>query len=324
MSKATCIRDYGPADALSWEDAEIGPPGPGELVLRHTAIGLNYIDVYFRTGAYRAPQLPFIPGMEAAGYVEELGPGIADLAIGDRVAYAGSLGAYSQRRIIAADRVVKVPDSIGDHTAAAMMLKGLTAHYLLRRTYPVQAGDTLLLHAAAGGVGLLACQWAKYLGATVIGTVGSEAKARLAADHGCDYPLIYTREDFVQRVREITGGAGVSVVYDSVGKDTFMRSLDCLRPLGMMVSFGQSSGRVDALDIGVLSQKGSLFLTRPTLMTYTAKRRDLLAAAGELFDVVSTGRVKVEIGQTFGLQDARAAHRALEARQTTGSTVLVP
>jgi NADPH2:quinone reductase len=293
-------------------------------LLRHTAIGLNFIDVYYRTGTYRAPQLPFTPGMEAAGRIEALGAGVTEFRIGDRVAYAGVLGAYAELRIISADRLVKVPDSVDDRTAAAMMLKGMTAQYLLRRTYPVKAGDTILFHAIAGGVGLIACQWARTIGATVIGTAGSAAKVRLAADYGCDFPLDYTRDDFVQRVKKITGGEGVPVVYDGVGKDTFMRSLECLRPLGMMVSFGQSSGKVEPLDIGVLSQKGSLFLTRPTLMTYIARRDDLVRTARELFEIVASGQVTVNVGQTFTLQEAQVAHRALEMRQTTGSTVLIP
>lgn len=324
MPKVIQVHANGTAGVLRWEDAEVGAPGHGEVRIRHTAVGLNYIDVYFRQGVYPAPGFPFIPGKEAAGRVEALGPDVTEFKPGDRVAYAGSLGAYAEDRIISAERLVKLPDSVDDRTAAAMMLKGMTAQYLLRRAYDVKAGDTILLHAAAGGVGLIACQWAKRLGATVIGTVGSEAKARLAAEHGCDHPIIYTREDFVRRVREITGGQGVPVVYDSVGKDTFMRSLDCLRPFGLMVSFGQSSGNVPPFDIGVLSQKGSLFLTRPTLMTYTTRREDLLATAQELFNVVSGGQVRIAIGQSFALRDAAAAHHALEARQTTGSTVLIP
>jgi NADPH2:quinone reductase len=324
MPKAIHVHDYGPPDVLRYEEVEVEAPGPDKVLVRHTAIGLNYIDVYFRKGAYRAPKLPFVPGMEAGGRVEALGPDVTEFQVGDRVAYAGSLGAYAEQRIVRAARLVKVPDTVDDRTAAAMMLKGMTAQCLLRRVYPVKAGDTILLHAAAGGVGLIACQWAKHLGATVIGTVGSEAKARLAAEHGCDHPVNYKREDFVERVKEITSGEGVPVVYDSVGKDTFMRSLDCLRPLGLMVSFGQSSGDVEPLDISVLSQKGSLFLTRPTMMTYTARREDLLNTSRELFDVVAQDHVKIEIGQSFALRDASDAHRALEARETTGSTVLMP
>ncbi|MGH8501090.1 MAG: quinone oxidoreductase family protein [Gammaproteobacteria bacterium] len=324
MPKAIQVHTNGAPDVLQWENVEVRAPARGEVRIRHTAVGLNYIDVYFRKGTYPAPGFPFIPGMEAAGRVEALGPDVTEFRPGDRVAYAGALGAYAEQRIMPAERLVKLPDSIDDRTAAAMMLKGMTAQYLLRRVYAVKAGDTILLHAAAGGVGLIACQWAKRLGATVIGTVGSEEKAELAAAHGCDHPIIYTREDFVARVKKITGGDGVPVVYDSVGADTFMRSLDCLRPFGLMVSFGQSSGNVAPLDIGVLSQKGSLFLTRPTLMTYTARRTDLLATASELFEVVGRGEVRIEIGRSFALRDARDAHRALESRETAGSTVLLP
>jgi NADPH:quinone reductase len=324
MPHAICVHETGAAEELRWEPVEVSEPGTGEVLLRHTAVGLNYIDVYFRTGTYRAPQLPFVPGMEAAGTIEALGSNVSEFKIGDRVAYAGPLGAYAERRVIPADRLVKLPTAVDDRTGAAMMLKGMTAQYLLRRTYKVKQGDVILLHAAAGGVGLIACQWAKHLGATVIGTVGSDAKAALAAAHGCDYPVNYTREDFVQKVKDLTAGAGVSVVYDAVGKDTFMSSLDCLRPLGMMVSFGQSSGKVEPIDVRLLSQKGSLFLTRPTLMTYTAQREDLLATARELLDVVGKGIVKIKIGRSFALRDAQVAHQALEARQTTGSTVLIP
>lgn len=323
-TRAIRVHEYGSSDVLRWEEVEVGEPGPGEVLLRHDAVGLNYIDVYFRKGLYHASKLPFVPGMEAAGRVTTLGPDVADLSVGDRVAYAGTLGAYAEQRIIAADRLVRLPVGIDDHTAAAMMLKGMTAQYLLRQTYRVEAGDTILVHAAAGGVGLIVCQWAKHLGATVIGTVGSEAKARLAAAHGCDYPIVYTREDFAAKVKEVTQGRGVPVVYDAVGKDTFLRSLDCLRPRGMMVSFGQASGAIEPFDVALLSQKGSLFLTRPTLMTYTARRKDLLATAGELFEVVEHGIVKIKIAQQFALQDAALAHRALESRQTSGSTVLIP
>jgi len=322
MSSAIRIHKIGGPEVLEWEEVTVGDPGPGEVRLRHGAVGLNFIDVYFRTGAYGA-DLPFTPGLEASGVVEALGEGVSDLRVGDRVAYAAPpAGAYSEERLMPADRVVKVPDGVSDELAAAMMLKGMTAQYLLRQTYRVNAGDTILFHAAAGGVGLIACQWAKSLGATVIGTVGSDEKAELAAAHGCDHPIVYTRENFVERVKSITGGEGVPVVYDSVGKDTFMDSLDCLKPLGSMVIFGQSSGPVPPLEVGLLAAKGSLFLTRPTLMTYTAKREDLVAAAGELFQVVEAGAVKLEINQRFPLKHAAAAHRALEARQTTGSTIL--
>ncbi|RKZ36553.1 MAG: quinone oxidoreductase [Gammaproteobacteria bacterium] len=325
MSKAIVMSETGGPEVLKWNDVEVGEPGAGQVRLRHTAVGLNYIDVYFRTGAYPGPALPFTPGLEAAAVVETVGPGVADLKPGDRVAYASPpLGAYSEERLMAADRVVKLPDGVDDQTAAAMMLQGMTAQYLLRQTYPVQTGETILFHAAAGGVGLMACQWAKHLGATVIGTVSSEAKAELAAAHGCDHPVIYTRENFVERVKEITEGAGVPVVYDSVGKDTFAESLECLRPRGMMVSFGQSSGKVPPVDIAVLSAKGSLFLTRPSLMTYTASRADLVTSANEVFQLVESGALKIEVNQTFALTDAAEAHRALEGRRTTGSTVLLP
>jgi NADPH2:quinone reductase len=309
---------------MRWEDIDPGKPAKGEVLLRHTAIGLNFIDVYHRTGIYPVERLPFTPGLEGAGVIEAVGDGVSDLKVGDRVAYAGAIGSYAERRLAPAAKLVRIPDGIDDKTAAAMMLKGMTAQYLLTGCYPVKRGDTILFHAAAGGVGTIACQWAKHLGATVIGTVGSEQKAKLARDLGCDYPIITTKEDFVQRAREITKGAGVAAVYDSVGKDTFMRSLDCLRPLGMMVSFGQSSGLVPPFDIGILSKKGSLFLTRPTLMTYTAKREDLLSRSQQLFDVVKKGVVKIEINQTFPLKEADKAHEALEARRTTGSTVLLP
>ena len=322
MSHAIRIHETGGPEVLNWEEVTVGDPGPGQVRLRHGAVGLNYIDVYFRSGLYPV-EPPFTPGLEACGAVEAIGDGVTDLGVGDRVAYAAPPpGAYSEVRLMPADRVVKVPDAVSDETAAAMMLKGMTAHYLLRRTYRVKPGDAILFHAAAGGVGLIACQWAKHLGATVIGTVGSDAKAELAAAHGCDHPIVYTRENFVERVKSITGGEGVPVVYDSVGKDTFMDSLDCLRPLGTMVLFGQSSGPVPPFDIGTLAPKGSLFLTRPTLMTYTAKREDLVTAASELFAVVESGAVKLEINQHFALENAAEAHRALEARETTGSTVL--
>lgn len=323
MPNAIRIHELGGPEVLSWEEITVGEPGPGEVRLRQTAVGLNFIDVYFRTGLYKAPALPFIPGLEGAGVVEAVGAGVDTLAVGDRVAYATQpLGAYAEARVMAADRLVKVPDSVDDNTAAAMMLQGMTAQYLLRQTYPVQAGQTILFHAVAGGVGLIACQWAKHLGATVIGTVGSEAKAELARAHGCDHTINYKSEDFVARVREITEGRGVPVVYDSVGRDTFMKSMECLSPRGMLVSFGQSSGAVAPLDPGILSARGSLYLTRPTLFTYTAKPEDLQATARELFEVVGAGHVKIEVNQHFPLRDAAEAHRALEARRTTGSSVL--
>ncbi|MGH6921233.1 MAG: quinone oxidoreductase family protein [Geminicoccaceae bacterium] len=319
------VHEVGGPEVLRFEQVEVGEPGPGQVRLKQTAIGLNFIDVYHRTGLYPPASLPFTPGLEGAGVVEVIGEGVTEVGVGDRVAYAAPpIGAYAETRLMQADRLVRLPDGISDRQAAAMMLKGMTAQYLLRRTFPVEAGQTILFHAAAGGVGLIACQWAKHLGARVIGTVGSEAKAELARAHGCDVPIRYDREDVVARVRELTDGKGVSVVYDSVGQSTFRQSLDCLAPRGMLVAFGQSSGNIPPLDLGILSQKGSLYVTRPTLMTYNAARDDLVASAEELFDVVQSGAVKIEINQTFALRDAAAAHRALEARQTTGSTVLLP
>ena len=325
MPKAIRIHETGGPDAMQWEDVEIGTPGPGEIRIRHEAVGLNYIDVYFRTGLYPAPSLPFSPGMEGAGVVDAVGEGVGSLAVGDRIAYAAPpVGAYAEERLMPAEKVVKIPAGIDSSQAAAMMLQGMTVEYLLRRTCPVRSGDTILFHAAAGGVGLIACQWAKHLGATVIGTVGNDEKAELARAHGCDHPIVYTRENFTERVRELTDGAGVPVVYDAVGRDTFEGSLDCLQPRGMLVSFGQSSGKIDPFDVGILSAKGSLYITRPTLMTYTASRADLEASAQALFDVVGSGAVRITVNQTFPLADAAAAHRALESRRTTGSTVLMP
>ena len=325
MPKAIRIHEYGGPEVLRWEDVEVGDPGPGQLRIRHGAIGLNYIDVYHRTGLYPLPSLPWTLGMEGAGRVEAVGEGVTEFQVGDRVAYASPpVGAYAEVRLIPADRVVALPTAINDQTAAAMMLQGMTAQYLLRRTYRVQPGDAVLLHAAAGGVGLIASQWARQLGALVIGTVGSDEKAAVARAHGCHHAIVYTRENFVERVREITNGQGVAVVYDSVGQETFMGSLDCLRPLGMMVSFGNASGPVPAFEPGLLAAKGSLFLTRPSLMHYTAQRRDLVASAADLFDVVATGAVKIEVRQTYPLAETAQAHRDLEARKTTGSTVLLP
>ena len=322
MTHAIRIHQTGGPEVLQWEAVQIGKPGPGEIRLRQAAAGLNYIDVYHRTGAYPV-QTPATPGMEGAGVVEEVGAGVTEMKVGDRVAYASApMGAYAEARLMPADRVVKVPDGISDIQAASMMLKGMTAQYLLRRTYRVKAGDTILVHAAAGGVGLILCQWAKHLGATVIGTVGSEEKAALARANGCAHTVIYTREDFQSRVMEITGGKKVPVVYDSVGKDTFARSLDCLQPMGMMVLYGAASGPVPPFDLGQLAAKGSLFITRPTLFVYTAKREDLVASATELFDLVLHGAVKLHVNQTYALKDAAQAHRDLEARKTTGSTVL--
>jgi NADPH2:quinone reductase len=325
MSKAIRMEKTGGPEVLQWVDYDPGQPGPGEVLLRHEAVGLNFIDVYHRTGLYPLPELPATPGMEGAGIVEKLGEGVSEVGVGDRVAYAAiPPGAYAQIRRIPAHRLVKLPESISNRQAAAMMLQGMTARYLLHGCFKVTSGNTILIHAAAGGVGLIACQWAKHLGATVIGTVGSPQKAELAGAHGCDYPLRYNEEDFVSRVREITDGKGVDVVYDSVGQATFMKSLDCLKPMGTMVSFGQSSGPVQPLDLGVLVAKGSLFLTRPSLMTYTAKREDLLDHAKDLFDVVEKSAVTIEVRQTYPLSEVAQAHRDLENRKTTGSTILLP
>jgi len=324
MSHAIRIYETGGPEVMRWEEVSLGETAPNEVRVRHAAVGLNFIDIYHRSGLYPLP-LPSGLGLEGAGVVEAVGSGVTDLKPGDRVAYAGGPpGAYAEVRNLPADRLVKLPETIDFKTAAAMMLQGMTAQYLLRRTYRVQPGDTILIQAAAGGVGLIVCQWAKALGATVIGTVSSDAKAALAKAHGCDHPIIYTREDFVARVKEITHGAGVPVVYDSIGKDTFTGSLDCLRPLGMMVTFGNASGPVPPVDTLELSKRGSLFLTRPTLFTYIARRADLLATAQELFDVVASGKVRIEVNQTYALKDAAQAHIDLAARKTTGSSVLLP
>jgi len=322
MTHAIRIHKPGGPEALVWDEIQVGSPGPGQIRLRHTAVGLNFIDVYHRTGLYPLP-LPLIIGSEGAGVVEELGPGVTGLAVGDRVAYAGAIGAYAEARLIQADRVVKIPAGITDHQAAAMMLQGMTVQYLIREVYAVKAGDTILIHAAAGGVGMILCQWAKSLGATVIGTVSSDEKAELAKAHGCDHPIVYTREDFAKRVGEITQGKKLPVVYDSIGKDTFMQSLDCLRPRGLMAMFGQASGSPPPMEINVLAQKGSLYLTRPTLGTFIATAETLKHTADDLFDVVASGKVKISVNQTYPLKDAAQAHRDLEARKTTGSTVLM-
>jgi NADPH:quinone reductase len=323
MPHAMRIHEHGGAEKLQWEEVEVGDPGPGQVRVRNTAVGLNFIDTYQRSGLYPMP-LPFTPGSEGAGVVEAVGPKVKEFRTGDRVAYSGPIGAYAEVLLRPADRLVKIPAGIDDKTAAAMMLKGLTAQYLVRRTYRVKKGDTILLHAAAGGVGLILSQWARYLGATVIGTVGSEEKAALAKKAGCKHVIVTSREKFPQRVKEITKGKGVPVVYDGVGKDTFMDSLDCLQPLGMMVSFGNASGAVPPFNAGILAQKGSLFLTRPTLGNYTGSREELLRAARDLFSVVRSGKVKIAINQTYPLRDAAQAQRDLEARKTTGSTVLIP
>lgn len=327
MQQASAIRFQrtGGPEVLSLEQVVVGAPQAGHVLIRHTAIGLNYIDTYHRTGLYPVQALPSGIGLEAAGVVERVGDGVTDLQLGDRVAYGtGPIGAYSQLRVMPADKLVKIPEGIDDKTAAAMMLKGLTAQYLLRRTYKVQSGDSVLIHAASGGVGLILCQWAKHLGANVIGTVGSPQKATVAREHGCDHTILYRIENFPARVKDFTGGKGVAVVYDGVGKDTFMGSLDSLARLGMMVSYGNASGTVPPLDLGLLNQKGSLFLTRPSLMGYAATRQELVSMADELFDVVKSGAVKIEINQTYKLRDAVQAHRDLESRKTTGCTVFLP
>ncbi|MCO4860428.1 quinone oxidoreductase [Cupriavidus sp. WGlv3] len=324
MSKAIRIEQTGGPEVMQWVDVQVGDPGPGEVRVRHEAVGLNYIDVYFRTGLYKQP-LPGGLGMEGAGVVEAVGEGVRHVAVGDRVAYAGRpTGAYAQVRVMPADIVVRLPDAIPFDTAAAMMLQGLTAQYLIRDSYKVQPGDTVLLHAAAGGVGLIACQWLKALGVTVIGTVGSDEKAELARANGCAHTIVYTRESFVERVREITNGKGVPAVYDSIGADTFRGSLDCLAPRGTMVSFGNASGPVPPFDLSVLGNKGSLRLTRPTLMTYVVHRELLEPMVADLFDAVTTGKVKVDIRQRYALSEVAQAHRDLEARKTTGSTILLP
>ena len=324
MPHAIRIHQTGGPEVLLWEEVDVPAPAAGEATVRHHAVGLNFIDTYHRTGLYPLP-LPAGIGLEGAGVVEAVGDGVTEVRVGDRVAYAGGpVGAYAEVRNIPAHRLLRQPDSITFNTAAAMMLQGLTAAYLLRRTYRVQPGDAVLIHAAAGGVGLIACQWAKALGATVIGTVGSPAKAELARAHGCDHVINYSTENFTQRVREITGGEGVPVVYDGVGKDTLMGSLDSLRPLGMLVTYGNASGPVPPFDLLQLSQKGSLFVTRPTIVHYTARRADLEALGAELFEIVAYGKVRIEVNQTYPLKDAAQAHRDLEARKTTGSTILVP
>jgi NADPH2:quinone reductase len=325
MAKAIRIHETGGPEVMRFEDYDPGRPAAGEALVRQEAVGLNFIDVYHRNGTYPLPSLPAVPGMEGAGVVEAVGEGVTEVAAGDRVAYAGlPPGAYAEARLIPAHRLVRLPDAISTRQGAAMMLQGMTARYLLHGCYKVKSGDRILIHAAAGGVGLIVCQWANHLGATVIGTVGSEEKAELARAHGCHHTILYDREDFTERTREITDGRGVDVVYDSVGQATFMKSLDCLRPMGMMVSFGQSSGLVAPFNPGLLSAKGSLFLTRPTLMTYTAQRDDLLEHAHDLFEVVQNGAVKIEVRQTYALSEAAKAHADLEARKTTGSTILLP
>lgn len=318
------VHKTGGPEVLSWESIELDQPGAGQVRLRHTAVGLNFIDTYHRSGLYPLP-LPTGIGLEAAGVVEAIGEGVSDLKIGDRVAYpSGPIGAYAEAVNAPASRVVKLPDSIDDREAAGMMMQGMTSQYLLRQTYDVKKGDTIVIHAAAGGVGLIACQWAKALGAEVIGTVGSQEKAELAKAHGCDHPVLYREEDLVARVREITDGKGVPVVYDSVGKDTWAQSVDCLSPRGLLVIFGNSSGLTPPIDSQLLMAKGSLYFTRPSLAAYTASTEDLRTTAQDLFDVVGSGDVRIEVNQEYALKDAVQAHKDIEARKTTGSTVLIP
>ena len=321
MPHAILVRKPGGPEQLVLEEVEVGDPGPGQARLRQTAVGLNFIDVYHRSGLYPQPG-HFIPGVEGAGVVESVGPGVKELKAGDRVAYAGPIGGYADTRLIAADRLVKLPDDISDEQAAAMMLQGMTVDMLIRSVWPLHAGDTILIHAAAGGVGLIMCQWASALGATVIGAVSSEEKAELARANGCHHPIIYSQQDFVAEVERLTDGKKLPVVYDSVGRDTFVRSLDCLQKRGLMVSFGQASGAVEPFSPLLLAQKGSLYLTRPTLFDYISTREELERSAASLFDAVRTGKLKVDIGQRFPLSEAAEAHRALEARKTIGSTIL--
>jgi NADPH2:quinone reductase len=324
MPNAIRIHQTGGPEVLQWESVAVGEPGPGEARVRHTAVGLNYIDTYHRSGLYKLP-LPSGIGLEAAGVVEAVGPGVTDIAKGDRVAYCGGPpGSYAEVRVMPADKLVKLPDGVSDRSAATLMLKGLTVEYLFRQTFPLKGGETILFHAAAGGVGLIACQWARALGVTMIGTVGSDEKAALAKANGCAHTIVYTRENFVERVKELTGGQGVPVVYDSVGKDSFPASLDCLKRRGMFVSFGNTSGPIAAFDIGLLLQKGALFATRPSIAMYAATRQDLLRMADEMFALVKAGKIVSEARQTYALKDATQAHRDLEARKTTGATLLLP
>jgi len=325
MSKAIRIYETGGPEVLKWEDIDVKVPGFGEAKIRHTAIGLNYIDVYGRTGLHSVPSLPHTLGMEGAGIVEAVGEGVNDVVVGDRIAYVMSPpGAYSEKRTVPASCLIKLPNNVSEETAAAMMLKGMTAQYLLNQTYQVKEGDHILIHAAAGGVGLILCQWAKHLGAKIIGTVGSKEKAALAESHGCDHTIVYTQEKFKDRVSEITRGKGVDVVYDSIGQSTFMDSLDCLRPLGLMVTFGNATGPITPFSPSILAARGSLFLTRPTIFTYIAKRKNMVSMATELFNIFSSGAVKIEINQIYNLKDAAQAHYDLEARKTTGSTIFKP
>jgi NADPH:quinone reductase len=323
MTKAMVMHQTGEPSVMKWENFEVPDPGPGEVKLRHTAIGVNFIDIYFRSGLYAHP-LPFVTGQEGAGIVTKLGKGVKNVKLGDRVAYCGVLGSYAEEMKLPADRVVKIPKGISDQTAAAMMLKGMTAQYLLRQIRRIGKGDTIVFHAAAGGVGLIACQWAKALGAKVIGTVSTDEKAALAKKHGCTWPIVYTRENFVEAVNKITKGKKVPVVYDSVGKDTFPGSLDCLQQRGLFVSFGNASGPIPPFNAAILAQKGSLFMTRPSLPHYTGTREQLEKTAGDLFSVVKSGKVKIEVNQTYALKDAVRCHEDLAGRKTTGSIVLIP
>ncbi len=323
MPHAIRIHAYGGPEVLKWEEIEVREPGPGQAKIRQQAAGINFIDVYHRTGLYPQPSFPFTPGSEGAGEVIAVGPSVTEVAVGDRVAYAGAIGGYADERLIAADRLVKLPDSISYETAAAMMLQGMTVRYLIKKTYPVTKDSTVLWHAAAGGVGLIACQWLAAIGATIIGTVGSDEKARLAEANGCTHTINYRTEDFAPRVRQLTGGRGVDVVYDSVGKDTFPGSLDCIKPLGLWVSFGNASGPVPPFEMGILAQKGSLYATRPTLFTHIATRQGLLETANDLIEMVNSGRVKIKVSKTYPMADAAQAHRDLEGRATTGSIVLL-
>lgn len=324
MTNAILIRETGSADVLKYEEVEVGQPKAGEVRIRHEAVGLNFIDVYFRTGLYKAAQMPFIPGQEGAGTVVALGEGVTNVKLGDRVAYTGVMGAYADERLIAADRLVKVPDNMDLRLAASMMLKGMTAYYLTNLTYQIKRGDTVLIHAAAGGVGQIAGQWAKHLGATVIGTAGSQEKIDLALSLGYDHVINYREDNFVEKVKEFTGGKGLPVVYDSVGKDTFPASLQVLQPRGLFVSYGNASGPVPPFELALLNQYGSLYVTRPSLGAYIATREELERAAAALFDVVASGAVKINVNQTYDLRDAAQAHRDLEDRKTTGTTVLIP
>ncbi len=324
MTHAIRVHRTGGPEVLTWEEVNVPAPGPGEVQLRHTAIGVNFVDTYFRSGLYKTASLPFVPGNEGVGVVTAIGPGVEGFHEGDRVAYATAIGSYSEMRNAPAAMLVHLPDAIDDRTAAAMMLKGLTVRYLVRRTHAIKPGDVILLHAAAGGVGLILTQWARHLGATVIGTVGSEEKAELARANGADHVILYQEEDFVKRVREITSGKLCDVVYDGIGQATYPASLDCLRPLGLWVSYGNASGAIKDFDLLLLSQKGSLYATRPTLNTFVSKREELVGASNELFEVVLSGAVKIPVHQTHLLKDARHAHEELEARRTTGSTLLLP